>query len=45
VQVEVAAEDLFSGDRRSVTSGRFTFVAIDAEGRPTPVPEPPDPPG
>lgn len=37
--VEVVAEDLLSGERRSVTSGRFTFVALDAEGRPTPVPD------
>ena len=45
VQVEVEAEDLLTGERRSVTSGQFTFVALDAEGRPTPVPDVADPPG
>jgi acyl-CoA thioesterase YciA len=26
------------GDRVKVTEGIFTFVALDAEGRPTPIP-------
>lgn len=38
VRVNVAAEDLLTGDRRAVTSGTFTFVALDADGRPTPIP-------
>jgi uncharacterized protein (TIGR00369 family) len=37
VTVSVTAEDLLSGDRREVTSGTFTFVAVDAAGRPTPI--------
>lgn len=35
--VEMYVEDLLSGDRRLATTGNFVFVAIDAEGRPTPV--------
>jgi len=27
------------GDREKVTEGIFTFVAIDSEGRPRPVPQ------
>lgn len=37
VDVTVTAEDLLSGERREVTSGRFTFVAVDADGRPVPI--------
>lgn len=37
VDVEMHAEDLVSGERRRVTSGRFTMVAIGEDGRPTPV--------
>lgn len=35
VEVELIAEDLRSGERRHATSGRFTLVAVDADGRPT----------
>jgi acyl-CoA hydrolase len=35
--VELFAEDLFSGERLRATTGRFVFVAVDEEGRPTPV--------
>lgn len=35
VDVELIAEDLTSGTRRHATSGRFTLVAVDADGRPT----------
>jgi acyl-CoA hydrolase len=35
--VEMYVEDLLSGRRRLATSGSFIFVAIDEEGRPTPV--------
>jgi uncharacterized protein (TIGR00369 family) len=35
--VELFAEDLLSGDRRRATNGRFVLVAVDEEGRPTPV--------
>lgn len=38
VRVNVAAEDLLTGDRRAITSGTFTFVALDDDGRPTPIP-------
>jgi acyl-CoA hydrolase len=37
VEVELWAENLLSGDRRRATSGRFVFVALDDQGRPTPV--------
>jgi len=38
VAVTVSAEQLLTGERREVTSGTFTFVAVDADGRPTPIP-------
>ncbi|HKA25269.1 MAG TPA: acyl-CoA thioesterase [Candidatus Eisenbacteria bacterium] len=38
VAVEVLSEDLNGGIRRHTSTAYFTFVAIDAEGRPTPVP-------
>ena len=41
VRVTVTAEELLSGERRDVTSGMFTFVALDEEGRPTPIPPEP----
>jgi acyl-CoA hydrolase len=37
VSVSVTAEDLLSGERREVTSGTFTFVAVGEDGRPTPI--------
>ena len=37
VLVEARREDPVSGDRELCTAGTFTMVAIDAEGRPTPV--------
>lgn len=37
VTVSVTAEHLLSGERREVTSGTFTFVAVDDAGRPTPI--------
>lgn len=42
--VDMYVEDLLSGERRLATTGSFVFVAIDAEGRPTPV-RPGDDPG
>ena len=39
VGVRVEAEHPLTGDRRHTSSGYFTFVALDGEGRPTPVPE------
>ena len=40
-EVELYAENLLSGERRRATAGRFVLVAVDANGRPTPVvPEP-----
>jgi len=39
VKVDVHAEDPRSGDRRETTTSFFTFVALDAEGTPTPTPE------
>lgn len=41
VSVSVVAEQLLSGDRREVTTGTFTFVAVDEAGRPTPIPPAP----
>ncbi|MCW5579725.1 MAG: acyl-CoA thioesterase [Luteimonas sp.] len=38
VEVDVVAEDLLSGDRRLCTRGRFVMIALDEEGRPSPVP-------
>lgn len=38
VDVELVAEDLLSGERALCTRGHFVMIALDAEGRPTPVP-------
>jgi acyl-CoA hydrolase len=38
VRSEVYGENPLSGDRRLCTIGHMNFVAIDAQGRPTPVP-------
>ena len=38
VRCELTAEDAFSGERRLCTIGHLNFVALDADGRPTPVP-------
>lgn len=38
VAVDVSSEDLDGGIRRHTSTAYFTFVAIDGEGRPTPVP-------
>lgn len=38
VEVRMVAEALLSGERRLCGRGRFRFVALDAEGRPVPVP-------
>jgi uncharacterized protein (TIGR00369 family) len=40
VEVQVAAEDLLTGERRDVTSGTFTFVAVDSAGRPVAIDAP-----
>jgi len=37
VDIEMYAEDLLSGDRSLCTTGQFVMVAVDAQGRPTPV--------
>jgi len=37
VGVDMYAEDVASGRRRLATSGSFVFVAIDDDGRPTPI--------
>jgi len=39
VAVEVEAEVLLTGERRSVMRGRFEMVAVDASGRPTVIPQ------
>jgi acyl-CoA hydrolase len=38
VKVDVRAEDPRTGEERETTTSFFTFVAVDDEGRPTPVP-------
>jgi acyl-CoA hydrolase len=38
VRVEVAAENPVTGDRRETTTSFLTFVALDDDGAPTPVP-------
>lgn len=38
VDVDLYAEDLLTGDRQLGTRGRFIMVALDAHGRPSPVP-------
>jgi acyl-CoA hydrolase len=37
VDVELWAEDLLTGCRELCTKGSFVLVAVDAEGRPTPI--------
>ncbi|WP_418284647.1 acyl-CoA thioesterase [Halorubrum sp. DTA46] len=39
VKVEVRAENPKTDERRRTTTSYFTFVALDGEGRPAPVPE------
>ncbi len=39
VRIHIYAEHPLVGDRRLCTTGYFSMVAIDGEGRPTPVPE------
>ena len=39
VRVEVRAENPITGERRKTTSSFLTFVAIDDDGKPTPVPD------
>ncbi len=38
VEVQVFAEDLSAGRRRQVSTAYLTFVAVDGQGRPVPVP-------
>lgn len=37
VEVRVTAETLLTGERRPAATGAFTYVAVDDEGRPTPI--------
>ncbi|WP_132059897.1 acyl-CoA thioesterase [Halorussus amylolyticus] len=39
VKVDVRAEDPRTGEERQTTTSFFTFVALDDDGRPTPVPD------
>ena len=38
IQVEVSAEDLFTGEVRLIARSQVIYVALDAHGKPTPVP-------
>lgn len=38
IRVDVHREHLASGEQQLATSGTFVFVAVDANGRPVPVP-------
>lgn len=38
VEVEMIREDLLTGESQLATRGRFTMIALDADGKPTPVP-------
>lgn len=38
IRVEVEAESLIKGEKHHVSTAYFTFVALDKEGHPTPVP-------
>jgi acyl-CoA hydrolase len=42
IQVDVYREHLASGEQQLATGGRFIFVAVDDQGRPTPVPRLPE---
>ena len=39
VEVDVIAETLLSGRRELAMRGRFKMIALDATGRPTPIPD------
>ncbi|MBP1849033.1 acyl-CoA thioesterase [Rhizobium halophytocola] len=39
IGIRVEAEDIRTGERRHTNSCYFTMVAVDADGRPTPVPD------
>jgi len=38
VEVELDAENMLTGERRLCTRGQFNMVALDHNGKPTPVP-------
>jgi acyl-CoA hydrolase len=38
-EVDLYSEDLLTGERALATRGRFVLVAVDEQGRPTPVPQ------
>lgn len=39
VRAEMSREDLASGDRTKIASGRFTMVAVDRDGQPVQLPD------
>lgn len=43
VEVLLYSEDLVTGDRQLGTRGRFVLVALDAHGKPTGIPDLPEP--
>ena len=40
VSIDMYSENLISGDQTLCTTGKFVMVAVDADGRPTPVARP-----
>ncbi|WP_441821803.1 acyl-CoA thioesterase [Lysobacter sp. TAB13] len=38
VEVDMLKEDLLTGESQLATRGRFTMIALGADGKPTPVP-------
>jgi acyl-CoA hydrolase len=40
VSIDMYSENLISGDQKLCTTGKFVMVAVDADGRPTPVERP-----
>jgi acyl-CoA hydrolase len=39
IEIEMQREDLLTGDRSLCTTGEFVMVAVDEDGRPTPIPK------
>lgn len=42
ISIDMYSENLITGDQNLCTTGKFVMVAVDEDGRPTPVPRPAD---